>query len=75
VQVPDVRGQTEDAARATLSSRGLTASTKSTVDPANVGKVVDQSPAPGQSIQPAGNVLLTVAIDSPGSTTTTTGGP
>jgi serine/threonine-protein kinase len=75
VQVPDVRGQTEDAARATLSSRGLTASTKSTVDPANVGKVVDQSPAPGQSIASGGNVLLTVAIDSPDSTTTTTAGP
>jgi serine/threonine-protein kinase len=75
VQVPDVRGQTEDAARATLSSRGLTASTKSTVDPANVGKVVDQSPAPGESIAPGGNVLLTVAIDSASSSTTATSGP
>ena len=45
---------------ATLSNRGLTSSVITQVDDANVGKVVDQSPAGGQRVSPGSNVVLTV---------------
>ena len=75
VEVPEVRGQTQSDAEATLSNRDLTSSVITKVDDANVGKVVDQSPAGGQRVSPGSNVVLTVAIASSSGTTTTTAAP
>ena len=72
VEVPEVRGQTQADAQATLSGDGLTSSVITAVDDGNVGKVIDQSPAAGQRVSPGSNVVLTVAIASSSSTTTTT---
>jgi serine/threonine-protein kinase len=77
VSLPSVIGETKAKAKSDLEARGFTVQTLNRVDDANVGRVVDQSPAPGSQVAPNSNVLLTIGVASPhqttGPTTTTTG--
>jgi eukaryotic-like serine/threonine-protein kinase len=75
VEVPQVVGNTEAEARSALSARGLTASTISQEDAANVGKVISQNPGPGSSVRPGSNVALTIGVAPAATTTTTTTTP
>jgi serine/threonine-protein kinase len=82
VSLPGKIGETKAKAKAELEADGFTVSTLNRVDDANVGKVVDQSPAPGTQVLPNSNVVLTIGIasaatttTSPTATTTTTSGP
>jgi eukaryotic-like serine/threonine-protein kinase len=62
VQVPDVRGQSAEAAQTTLGDAGLQASvqTEETCDdPADT--VTGQSPSPGTEVEPGTTVEITVA--------------
>jgi serine/threonine-protein kinase len=61
IAVPNVKGQTVDAARATISDRGLT-STVTEKYSATVasGRVIDQSPSSG-TLMPRGTITLTVS--------------
>jgi beta-lactam-binding protein with PASTA domain/tRNA A-37 threonylcarbamoyl transferase component Bud32 len=74
VQLPGEVGKTEADARAALEAKGFTVSTLNRTDDANVGKVVDQSPAGGSMVDPHTPVVLTIGIPSstPTSTTSTT---
>jgi serine/threonine-protein kinase len=72
VEVPEVRGQSESDAEAALNARGLSSTSINQLDPANAGKVIAQSPSAGTRVQPGSNVVLTVATDTPASTTTST---
>jgi beta-lactam-binding protein with PASTA domain/tRNA A-37 threonylcarbamoyl transferase component Bud32 len=72
VSVPNVIGQTEADARSALSAKGLTASTITQVDPANVGKVIAQTPSGGSPANPGSTVTLTIGGAGPTTTTTTT---
>jgi serine/threonine-protein kinase len=78
VTVPDVRGKTQDAATSQLSGLGLQVSTLfQPSDPANAGKVIDQSVTPGNQVPPNSSILLTIGSSSStttsGSTTPTSG--
>ncbi len=75
VEVPQMVGNTEAEARSALSARGLTASTISQEDAANVGKVISQNPGPGSSVRPGSNVALTIGVAPAATTTTTTTTP
>ena len=68
-------GNTEAEARSALSARGLTASTISQEDAANVGKVISQNPGAGSSVRPGSNVALTIGVAPAATTTTTTTTP
>jgi serine/threonine-protein kinase len=74
VQLPGEIGKTEADARADLVAKGFNVSTLNRIDDANVGKVVDQSPAAGTQVEPNSTVVLTIGIPSstPTSTTSTT---
>jgi eukaryotic-like serine/threonine-protein kinase len=72
VTLPGKIGETKAAAKAELEAEGFTVSTLNRVDDANVGKVVDQSPAPGTQVLPNSNVVLTIGIASPATTTSST---
>jgi serine/threonine-protein kinase len=71
VTLPGKIGETKATAKAELEASGFTVSTLNRVDDANVGKVVDQSPAPGAQVLPNSNVVLTIGIASSGPPTTT----
>jgi TIR domain/PASTA domain len=63
VDMPDVRGERIDDARATLAADGFTnvhVDTTSTIDDNDAGRVVDQSPSPGKTVKPTDPVVLTV---------------
>ncbi|GAB3438265.1 Stk1 family PASTA domain-containing Ser/Thr kinase [Actinophytocola sediminis] len=64
VKVPDVSGQSDKAARQILAEVGLTVApevkTEETEDPDQVGKVIGQSPAPGQPVDRGSQVTLTI---------------
>jgi len=76
VTLPGKIGETKATAKAELEASGFTVQTLNRVDDANVGKVVDQSPAPGSQVLPNSNVVLTIGIASPpGPTTTSTSVP
>ena len=61
-EVPDVLGQTADAATTQLAEAGLASATTSVFDEeAPVGSVVDTQPAPGDSIHKDGTVTLVVS--------------
>jgi beta-lactam-binding protein with PASTA domain len=78
VSLPSVIGQTKTNAKSNLEARGFTVSTLNRIDDANVGRVVEQSPAPGSQVPPNSNVLLTIGVASTTPTTassTTTSGP
>ncbi len=70
VTLPGKIGETKATAKAELEASGFTVSTLNRVDDANVGKVVDQSPAPGSQVLPNSNVVLTIGIASSGPATT-----
>jgi serine/threonine-protein kinase len=72
VSLPSVIGETQAKAKSDLEARGFTVSTLNRVDDANVGRVVDQSPAPGTQVAPNSNVLITIGIASTPSTTART---
>ncbi|HUO46638.1 MAG TPA: PASTA domain-containing protein, partial [Acidimicrobiia bacterium] len=75
VQVPDVRGMTEDAARSTLEGEGFqmqaSQGTIETDEEANDGRVAEQFPAAGASVQPGAVVTVTLYQYVPPPTTTT----
>ncbi len=75
VAVPPEIGRTTDEATFELKAAGFTVSTLNKVDDNNVGKVIEMSPAAGTKVQPGTNILLTIGIKSPASSTTTTTGP
>ncbi len=73
IAVPEERGQNAFAATRDLESKGFTVTTLEQVTTSgNVGKVIDQNPAPGTQVPPGSTVVLTVGVSA--STTTTTGG-
>ncbi len=72
VKVPAVIGNVLADARVKLEGQGFTVSTLNVVDPANVGVVVDQSPAADTLAAPKSNVVLTIGIAGPATTVTTT---
>jgi len=74
VQVPGEIGKTEADARADLEAKGFSVSTLNKVDDANIGKVVEQNPSGGDSVDPKTPVVLTIGIASstPTSTSSTT---
>jgi serine/threonine-protein kinase len=79
VDMPDVRNDRIDQARATLAGAGLNNirfRQESTNDPTEVGRVLDQSPSPGHSVSPDDQVTLTIGTPSGGgnSGSETTGG-
>jgi eukaryotic-like serine/threonine-protein kinase len=80
VVVPSVKGQSEASATAAIQAKGLdvnvTPKTVSSGDP-NVGRVIDQDPSGGTSVDPNSAVTITVGVagTSPTSTTTTTTSP
>ena len=59
--VPDVRGMTYQQAVAALSQRGLAAREQDRASWTDIGKVVDQSPAPNATARSGDTVTLTVA--------------
>lgn len=77
VEVPDVRGDTEEAATATLEAAGFSVGTlEAPSTPGNAGRVIGQDPAPGTMVDPGSRVVLTIGVapsstTSGGSTTTT----
>ncbi len=76
VEVPPEIGRTLDEATFELKAAGFTVSTLNKVDNNNVGKVIEMAPAAGAKVAPGTNILLTVGVKSPNSsTTTTTTGP
>jgi eukaryotic-like serine/threonine-protein kinase len=75
VAVPPEIGRTLDEATFELKAAGFTVSTLNKVDDNNVGKVIEMSPAAGTKLQPGSNILLTIGVKSPSSSTTTTTGP
>jgi len=78
VALPSVIGETKAQAKADLEARGFTVSTLNRVDDANVGRVVEQNPAPGTQVAPNSDVVLTIGIASSTPTTapsTSTTGP
>jgi hypothetical protein len=62
VAVPDVIGQTQDQATATLKNAGLTANPETTIDcnSADNGNVVTQNPAGGATADKGSSVAITV---------------
>jgi serine/threonine-protein kinase len=78
VTVPSKIGETKSKAKAELEADGFTVSTLNRVDDANVGRVVDQNPAPGSQVPPNSNIVLTIGIASTpptSSPSTSTTGP
>jgi serine/threonine-protein kinase len=75
VEVPPEIGRTLDEANFELKASGFTVSTLNKVDDNNVGKVIEMSPAAGIKVQPGTNILLTIGVKSPSSSTTSTTGP
>ncbi|GAC1311840.1 MAG: Stk1 family PASTA domain-containing Ser/Thr kinase [Acidimicrobiales bacterium] len=79
VRVPYVRGLNEADARAAIESKGLVAteSFQQVAVPTQDGKVIDQSPAGGATVEQGATVNLVIGRFSPvsGSSTTTTTKP
>jgi beta-lactam-binding protein with PASTA domain len=77
VTVPPEIGKSAAEASTDLTAQGFTVSILYTPDPANVGLVVDQSPAAGSPAAPKSNVVLKVGKAPATSTSvaTTTTGP
>ncbi|HEV7523339.1 MAG TPA: Stk1 family PASTA domain-containing Ser/Thr kinase [Acidimicrobiia bacterium] len=75
VPMPGKVGETKAAAKAELEAQGFTVSTLNRVDDANVGKVVDQNPAPGTQVAPNSPVVLYIGVASSPGTTTSTSAP
>jgi eukaryotic-like serine/threonine-protein kinase len=61
--VPDVTGETQASATATLSAAGLkvASSKREAAEPAAVGTVISQSPAAGTQVKPGATVTIAVA--------------
>jgi beta-lactam-binding protein with PASTA domain/tRNA A-37 threonylcarbamoyl transferase component Bud32 len=75
VTVPSEVGKTESAAKDDLESKGFTVSTVNQFDDANVGKVVAQNPDQGSQVNPNSNVVLTIGVKSPTTSTSPTTAP
>jgi serine/threonine-protein kinase len=75
VVVPSVKGQSESAATQTIQAKGLQVNvdpkTVSSGDP-NIGRVIDQSPSAGTSVDPNSTVTITVGVAGSSSTSTST---
>jgi serine/threonine-protein kinase len=74
VNVPPVIGDSQADATSALQAAGFTVSVLNRPDAANVGKVVDQSPAANAQAQKGTNVTIYVGV-APGTSTTTSGTP
>ncbi len=74
VIVPDVVGQSEDAARGSLGSRGLSVDVveQETEDRGDDGRVLQQAPSPGSRVRTGDTVTIVVGVFTEPETTTTT---
>jgi eukaryotic-like serine/threonine-protein kinase len=74
VTVPQEVGKTEAAATADLEGKGFVVQTiEQASTPGNAGKVIDQNPSAGTSVEPKSTVVLTIGATAAASTTSTTG--
>ncbi len=73
VVVPDVMNEIVEQAQLVLTNDKLSSfiATVPATSPSQIGLVVEQSPAPGQSVRPGYQVILYVAVSSSGTTTPT----
>jgi serine/threonine-protein kinase len=75
VVVPSVKGQSEASATAAIQAKGLDVNvdprTVSSGDP-NLGRVIDQNPAGGTTVDPSSTVTITVGVAGSSATTSTT---
>lgn len=60
--VPDVVGQTQDAATRTLETEGFTVNVSEKAEDEGIGNVLYSDPAAGKRIDPASGVTITVAV-------------
>lgn len=60
--VPDVVGQTQDAATRTLEAEGFTVNVSEKAEDGGIGSVLYSDPASGKRIDPASGVTITVAV-------------
>lgn len=66
VIVPDVRGLDQDTAEAQIGAVGLTVkSTTKESEDQNVGRVIDQKPAPGAKVRPCTRIDIVVGAAKP----------
>src|SRR6188768_2514646 len=67
VGVPSLKGLSEEDARQNLKALGLVflVSERKAVSGAGPGTVVEQSPAPGQQLEPHGSISVTLARELP----------
>ena len=78
VIVPDVVGQSEDSARSSLASRGLSVDVveQETEDRSDDGRVLQQAPTPGSRVRSGDQVTIVVGVfvepEEPTTTTTST---
>jgi eukaryotic-like serine/threonine-protein kinase len=74
VIVPDVVGQSEDSARASLGDRGLSVDVveQETEDSSDDGRVLSQAPPPGSRVRSGDRVTIVVGVFVEPETTTTT---
>jgi serine/threonine-protein kinase len=74
VIVPDVVGQSEDSARASLADRGLSVDVveQETDDSSDDGRVLSQAPPPGSRVRSGDRVTIVVGVFVEPETTTTT---
>jgi serine/threonine-protein kinase len=74
VVVPDVVGQSEDSARASLASRGLSVDVvkQDTQDRSEDGRVLQQAPTPGSRVRSGDQVTIVVGVFVEPTTTTST---
>ncbi len=72
--VPDVVGQSEDSARASLGDRGLSVDVveQETEDSSDDGRVLSQAPPPGSRVRSGDRVTIVVGVFVEPETTTTT---
>ena len=74
VVVPNVVGQSEDSARSSLASRGLSVDVveQDTEDRSEDGRVLQQAPTPGSRARSGDQVTIVVGVFTEPETTTTT---
>ena len=72
--VPNVVGQSEDSARSSLASRGLSVDVveQDTEDRSEDGRVLQQAPTPGSRARSGDQVTIVVGVFTEPETTTTT---
>jgi serine/threonine-protein kinase len=75
VVVPSVQGQSEAAATSAIQAKGLDVNVDPKTVPSgdpNLGRVIDQDPAGGTTVDPSSTVTITVGVAGSSATTSTT---